>query len=619
MKPSCAVDTNCNEQKLAAHDSFITFSKQIIQMKKILLFCLSMMVLFSSCDDMFEPEIENNLELKNAYTNATYAQGLLLNGYTRLPTNSWSFNDVATDDAVTNDRNSGFLKMATGQWTSRNNPVDQWANSRSAIQYLNQFFAVTDSVTWAVDPKISRLFNDRMKGEAYGLRALFMFHLLQNHAGKGPNGELLGVPILTEQETVTDDFNKPRATFDACMQQLYSDLNKAEELLPLDYSDATPVPAKYAGVNADDYHRVFGASFIGRMTARIAKGIRAKAALLAASPAFNPGSATKWETAANYAAEVINLGGGLANLTRSDANKDLQWYNSTGGIDALAAGANSPDILWRGNVATSNDLERNNFPPTLFGRGRVNPTQNLVDAFPMANGYPISDLTNSGYNAANPYTGRDPRLNLFILVNGATAGTSNTAINTSATGTTNDALNRVETSTRTGYYLKKLLRQDINLNPNSTTTQKHFNPHIRYTEIYLAYAEAANEAWGPLATGSNTYSAYDVIKAIRRRAGVGTSNGDPYLESIKSNKDAMRTLIRNERRLELCFEGFRFWDLRRWNAGLNETATGVNISGTNYSIINVENRAYQPYMIYGPVPYTETVKYSNLVQNAGWQ
>lgn len=584
-------------------------------MKKIVLICLSALFVFSSCKDMFEPEIENNLELKNAYDNAAYAQGLLLNGYTRLPTNSWSFNDVATDNAVSNDRNNGFLKMATGQWTAMNNPVDQWRNSRSAIQYLNQFFAVSDSVDWAREPIIRTMFNDRMKGEAYGLRALFMFYLLQSHGGKTESGELLGVPLLQENETVASDFNQPRATFDACLQQLYSDLDKAEELLPLDYKDDSPVPTKYTGTSADDYHRVFGASFMGRMTARIAKGIRVRAALLAASPAYNTGNVTKWEQAANFAAEVLDLRGGITNMT----SNDLVWYNSTGGIDGLAAGANPTEILWRGNVGTSNDLERDNFPPTLNGNGRVNPSQNLVNAFPMANGYPITDLTNSGFNASSPYNGRDPRLNLYILINGGTAGTSNTPINTSADGTTNDGLNKVETSTRTGYYLKKLLRQDVNLNPTSTTTQKHFNPHIRYTEIYLAYAEAANEAWGPLATGGHSYSAYDVIKAIRRRAGVGVSNGDPYLESVKSDKNAMRELIRNERRLELCFEGFRFWDLRRWNANLNEEVKGVSISGGNFNTINVENRAYQSYMIYGPIPYSETLKYNNLVQNAGWR
>lgn len=55
--------------------------------------------------------------------------------------------------------------------------------------------------------------------------------------------------------------------------------------------------------------------------------------------------------------------------------------------------------------------------------------------------------------------------------------------------------------------------------------------------------------------GTHAYSAYDVIKAIRSRAGVGTTNGDAYLESIKDDKDKMRELIHNERRIELSFEG----------------------------------------------------------------
>lgn len=163
------------------------------------------------------------------------------------------------------------------------------------------------------------------------------------------------------------------------------------------------------------------------------------------------------------------------------------------------------------------------------------------------------------------------------------------------------------------------MRQDVNLNPSSANNQRHYKPHIRYTEIFLIYAEAANEAWGPTGTGGNAYSAYDVIKAIRRRAGVGTNNGDPYLESVKSNKDAMRELIRNERRLELSFEGFRFWDLRRWKANLNETAKGMQIQGTAYNIINVENRVFQNHMVYGPIPYSEILKFNALQQNLGWQ
>ena len=142
------------------------------------------------------------------------------------------------------------------------------------------------------------------------------------------------------------------------------------------------------------------------------------------------------------------------------------------------------------------------------------------------------------------------------------------------------------------------------------------------TEIFLDYAEAANEAWGPTGTGSHGYSAYDVIKAIRSRAGVGVDNGDPYLEACAASKEQMRELIRNERRIELCFENKRFWDMRRWQLDLTETAKGIEIDqvgGTlTYEVIDVERRNYSDYMTYGPIPYAEVLKWSNLQQNAGW-
>ncbi len=80
----------------------------------------------------------------------------------------------------------------------------------------------------------------------------------------------------------------------------------------------------------------------------------------------------------------------------------------------------------------------------------------------------------------------------------------------------------------------------------------------------------------------------------------------------------MRELIRNERRIELCFEGFRFYDLRRWKADLNTTAKGIRLVNGEYDTFDVETRNYKDYMIYGPVPYSETLKFSNLQQNAGW-
>ena len=168
------------------------------------------------------------------------------------------------------------------------------------------------------------------------------------------------------------------------------------------------------------------------------------------------------------------------------------------------------------------------------------------------------------------------------------------------------------------------MRNDCKQNPNYNTAQYHYPVRIRFTEIFLAYAEAANEAWGPINSGGHGYSAYEVIKAIRARAGVGKDNGDAYLESIKNDPVKMQQLIRNERRLELCFENRRFWDLRRWKANLNEPARGMQIDKQGYGTLkytpleNVESRNYKDYMYYGPIPYGEILKWSNLQQNKGW-
>jgi len=290
------------------------------------------------------------------------------------------------------------------------------------------------------------------------------------------------------------------------------------------------------------------------------------------------------------------------------------WYASknSGEINGVSSGVNPPEILWRGNVGDGNNLEKDNYPPTLYGSGKVNPSQNLVDAFPMANGYPVTDPA-SGYDASNPYNNRDPRLALYIVVNGSKMGPNGATILTKV-GASNDGLNAIPFSTRTGYYMRKLLREDVNVNPANTNTQRHYVAFIRYTELFLDYAEAANEAWGPDGKGSHAYSARDVIAAIRKRAGI--AQPDSYLASISSMED-MRTLIRNERRLELCFEGFRFWDLRRWKNDLTQPAIGVSINNNTYTAGPVEGRQYADFMYYGPLPYNDVIKES-LVQNKGW-
>ena len=589
--------------------------------KSIILSAIALSTVLVSCDDLFEPAIENNLGIDYMYENPSYAEGILGNAYTRLPNDSYPYSEVATDDAVSNDATNSWRKIAAGTWTSNNDPTDNWSSCRSAIQYINLFLANADKVAWAKDTTAARLYNIREKGEAYGLRAMYMYYLLRANGGVDAAGNLLGVPILTEPEDYSSDYNMPRSSFADCIQAINDDCAKALEMLPTEYvtiEDESEMPAKYRaqGVTVDQYNRVFGNNFDGRMCGKYVEAYRAKASLLAASPAFSA-SGVSYETAANNFAVVLDRIGGPAGI---DAN-GTTWYCNTKEIDALTGAECPKEVLWRGQKSQSNSLESDNYPPSIYGSGRINPTQNFVDAFPMKNGYPISMTEKSKYNANDPYTDRDPRLANYVLYNGCKQGATSAVIETYVDGTTKDALNNLTgSSTRTGYYLKKLLRSDVNLDPKSKSVQYHYTARIRFTEMLLSYAEAANEAWGPKGTGSHSYSAYDVIKAIRQRAGLGKSGVDAYLEECAASKEQMRELIRNERRIELSFEGFRFWDLRRWKCDLNETTKGMSINkekGT-YTVIDVDTRDFKDYMIYAPIPYSEVLKFSALQQNAGW-
>jgi len=602
-----------------------------IKVMRNILKLLVFIPLLTACGDFFTPANENIRDLSPIYKEPQYAQGLMLNAYNLLPYSNTSVSDVATDDAVSNDIGNAYLKMATGSWTSFVDPMTQWQPRKNAIQYLNIFLQNVDSVNWASDAKAKIMFRDRLKGEAYALRAVQMFGLLQAHGGwNSAKTKLLGVPIITKPESITSDFNQPRNTFQECLDIIYSDITNALNLLPVDFgdlTDATLIPAKYQAIgvtNTSDYNRVFGSIVRGRITGRIIEAIRAQVSLLAASPAYSAGTTVNWTKAADDAAIVLDRINNVSGI-QSIGNT---WYLNADEITNLASGATPAEIIWRTDKGNTNNdqqpSETDNYPPSVFGKGRVNPSQNLVDAFPAANGYPISDPL-SNYNPQNPYNGRDPRLAKYIVLNESKQASTNGTIITGTYGTTTDALNKQSgSSTRTGYYLRKTTRPDVNLDPSARSGQVHYYARIRYTELFLDYAEAANEAWGPQGKGTHTYSAYDVVKAIRNRAGIPAA--DPYLESVKNDAVAMRALIRNERRLELCFENKRFYDLRRWKVdltALNQPVYGMqidkNTDGTlKYTQIPVEVRTYKDYMYYGPVPYSEILKWSLLEQNNGW-
>lgn len=598
-----------------------------MKLKNIILFSAATLA-FASCEDLFEPAIENNQDITSMYKDADFARGILDNAYLVLPYSDSPNSDLATDDAVSNDPDNSYKKMAIGGWAANSNPVNTWEGSFHAIQYCNLMIDNAEKVVWSyTEESVNQMFIDNYLGNAYALRGLHHFYALRAHAGMAEQGgELLGIPMHLAYVDANADFNEARLTFKECYDLIMADWDKALEYLPSQYksiSDKSQLPAKYSQLGADitGYNKAFGDHHRGKIDGRIIAAFKAQLAILAASPAYSKAGACTYQEAAKLAAACLANFGGLANM-QQDGWKifdNATFLNNFGAADEAPA-----EMIWRANINKTQSFEKDNYPPSIFGNGRVNPTQNLVDAFPMLNGLPIT-AAGSGYDAQNPYENRDPRLKMYVLVNGSTMGHNNSVINTAQDSETYDGLNKeLRRSTVTGYYLRKLLRSDVNCNDENSTFN-HLQIRIRATEIFLDYAEAANEAEGPKAkVGGASYSAYDVIKALRERVGI-CSNGapDPYLDECAQNKDKMRELIRNERRLELCFENHRFWDLRRWMAPLNETAKGVSITtaedgSLEYKIIDVEKRDYKDYMYYGPIPYSEIMKWSNLQQNYGW-
>ena len=613
---------------------------------KNIIFYLIGLLVFCSCDDMFEPAKENNRQLEDFPEESKYAHGLLIYGYDRLPyiTNvAGNWTDVATDDAVTNQKGYNYTLMATGTWSSENNPMSQWDNCKDGIQYINEFLTIVEKTKWALSSIAKQqMFIDRLKGEAFGLRALFYYYLLMAHGGyiDGDDKTPYGVPLLTAPEDGSSNFNLPRNTFAECVQQIFNDCDSAMALLPFDYADISSdeeVPEKYKalGANYSNYNLVLGEKARNLMSAKVAEAIKAQAALLAASPAYSGNSGVTSAQAAELCANVLWHIGGMEGF---DPTGNI-WYKNAAKLEPN--GGEMPELLWREDRHKNSAQEEQNYPPTLYGNGRINPSQNLVDAFPMRNGFPITD-PRSGYDPQNPYANRDPRLSDDIVYNGVVFKSGKPEIISgtypNSKNETFDNLNNTSTSTRTGYYLRKLLRDDVSTAASgSEIQQQHIYARIRYTEIFLAYAEAANDAWGPMgngpAEGGYGINAYDVIKRIRMRAGLATNEigqplpeGDVYLEECAKDQAKMRDLIRNERRIELCFENKRFWDLRRWQMPINEPIRGMKIERDNetdkltYSVFEVEPRNFDSsYQWYGPIPKSEILKWSNLVQNKGWQ
>ncbi len=189
-------------------------------------------------------------------------------------------------------------------------------------------------------------------------------------------------------------------------------------------------------------------------------------------------------------------------------------------------------------------------PARVGGWHTICPLGDIVEAYQFNDGTPFSyedprfDVVNIGKN-------RDPRLDFSVLYNERMfRGVPYTAHPDSVDSA--DQLTTSKQATRTGYALRKYNLDPFTGNLQNTSINL---PIIRYSEVLLSYLEAKLEAGDPI-----DRSLLDLtINAVRARSTVNM----PPVKVTEPNK--LRELLRNERRVELAFEGIRYWDLLRWD------------------------------------------------------
>ncbi len=227
----------------------------------------------------------------------------------------------------------------------------------------------------------------------------------------------------------------------------------------------------------------------------------------------------------------------------------------------------------------------------------VTPLANFVDEFEMDNGLPITDPT-SGYDPNNPYANRDPRLSETVDHVGSVFGFAGEY----------GGEDYIWDDTHRGlpsplmYNLRKYADRTFQQSVDAANHCDTDYVIVRLAEVLLNYAEAQNEVAGADA------SVYDAVNQVRNRAGM------PDLPTGLS-KDDMRTAIRHERRIELAFEGIRWFDLKRWGKLVERVSTVDETQVPVAYTINEDN-------VLWPIPQSEidfyTAKGKELGQNDGY-
>ena len=502
---------------------------------------------------------------------------------------------AASDEAEYSVASSSVHMFNNGSWNPLNNPDNVWTYYYQGIRQATLFLETADQINmerYKLDPQNQadyemRMANiERWKYEARFLRAYFYSELVKRYGG---------VPLANELMDMDTDYrNIPRNTLQECIDFIVDECGQVAPHLPA----------------------VYQASDMGRVTRGAALALKSRVLLYAASELFNnpvwaqgyerkdlislsgTDRQTRWENAAKAAGEVL-WGADVAEA----------GYKLSGNYQSLFRSFSDNEIVLVRRNGYDNSFEKSNYPIGADqATGGTAPSGNLVDAYETTGGRTFTWKDPS--MAARPYENRDPRFAATIMPNNSTfQGRPVECWEGGADGPDKN------NASRTGYYLLKYVHPELILLQGQSAI--HSWIIIRLGEIYLNYAEAMNEAYGPDAKGIYGKSAREAVNEVRGRVGMP--------DVVADSKEEMREKIRHERRVELAFEDHRFWDVRRWMTApddLNAPLKGVKVTRLSYNSfeyqsVEVESRSFKRSMYFYPIPQNE-LNITGWPQNPLW-
>jgi SusD family. len=502
---------------------------------------------------------------------------------------------AASDEAEYSVASSSVHMFNNGSWNPLNNPDNVWTYYYQGIRQATLFLETADQINmerYKLDPQNQadyemRMANiERWKYEARFLRAYFYSELVKRYGG---------VPLANELMDMDTDYrNIPRNTLQECIDFIVDECGQVAPHLPA----------------------VYQASDMGRVTRGAALALKSRVLLYAASELFNnpvwaqgyerkdlislsgTDRQTRWENAAKAAGEVL-WGADVAEA----------GYKLSGNYQSLFRSFSDNEIVLVRRNGYDNSFEKSNYPIGADqATGGTAPSGNLVDAYETTGGRTFTWKDPS--MAARPYENRDPRFAATIMPNNSTfQGRPVECWEGGADGPDKN------NASRTGYYLLKYVDPELKLLQGQSAI--HSWIIIRLGEIYLNYAEAMNEAYGPDAKGIYGKSAREAVNEVRGRVGMP--------DVVADSKEEMREKIRHERRVELAFEDHRFWDVRRWMTApddLNAPLKGVKVTRLSYNSfeyqsVEVESRSFKRSMYFYPIPQNE-LNITGWPQNPLW-